>query len=262
MKRVMKQHNVSPIRLADAVCGLVMLLGLTAAGIAQQAPVSAAPVAVAAVTPAYQAVAEKEPQESPNPAKPGNEGIKVHGHWVIDVKNPDGTLVQHRVFENSLESGGGSVLVGMLGGYWVAGDIAILLFPPTGPGICPANGCAIVQSATTFMGSYACNSALFNCFVGLTKTVNVTAPPYSLVLSGQFAAPQTGTIGAVGTELGVCGDVSVLSPDTTITPSACTALSPTAPGALGPVGFTNTFPAPISVSAGQIVQVSVTIRFS
>ena len=67
MNRMMKQHYVSPIRLAPAACGLVMLLGLTVAGIAQQAPVSAAPVAVAA--------------ESPNPAKPGSEGIKVHGHW-------------------------------------------------------------------------------------------------------------------------------------------------------------------------------------
>jgi len=30
-----------------------------------------------------------------------NEGIKVHGHWVIDVKNPDGSLAGHRDFENS-----------------------------------------------------------------------------------------------------------------------------------------------------------------
>src|SRR5713226_6208411 len=34
------------------------------------------------------------------------EGIKVHGHWTIDVRNPDGTLVTHREFENSLAASG------------------------------------------------------------------------------------------------------------------------------------------------------------
>jgi len=34
------------------------------------------------------------------------EGIKVHGHWVIEVRNPDGRLVQRRDFENSLTSVG------------------------------------------------------------------------------------------------------------------------------------------------------------
>ena len=46
------------------------------------------------------------------------EGIKVHGHWTIDVRNPDGTLVTHREFENSLvqagSSGGGKYLSHLL----------------------------------------------------------------------------------------------------------------------------------------------------
>ena len=33
------------------------------------------------------------------------EGIKVHGHWIIDVRNPDDTLVTHREFENALVPG-------------------------------------------------------------------------------------------------------------------------------------------------------------
>jgi hypothetical protein len=155
MNRMMKQHYVSPIRLAPAACGLVMLLGLTVAGIAQQAPVSAAPVAVAA--------------ESPNPAKPGSEGIKVHGHWVIDVKNPDGTLAQHRVFENSLKDSGYS-LVGLLGGNYVTGDFVVSLTPLTGSGICPSNDCVMVQSLTGIAAGGICSTA--NCVVGLTKTVN------------------------------------------------------------------------------------------
>lgn len=38
------------------------------------------------------------------------EAIKVHGHWTIDVRNPDGTLVTHREFENALTSEGSTTL--------------------------------------------------------------------------------------------------------------------------------------------------------
>src|SRR5947208_12840021 len=43
------------------------------------------------------------------------EGIKVHGHWTIEVRNPDGTLVTHREFENALTSDGGFALSAVLG---------------------------------------------------------------------------------------------------------------------------------------------------
>lgn len=35
-----------------------------------------------------------------------NEGIKVHGHWTIEVRDPDGRLAAHREFENSLAPSG------------------------------------------------------------------------------------------------------------------------------------------------------------
>src|SRR3989442_5421961 len=35
------------------------------------------------------------------------EGIKVHGHWTIEVRNPDGTLVTRREFENGLVGASG-----------------------------------------------------------------------------------------------------------------------------------------------------------
>ena len=31
-----------------------------------------------------------------------HQGIKVHGHWTIEVRNPDGSVATHREFENSL----------------------------------------------------------------------------------------------------------------------------------------------------------------
>src|SRR5579863_8374663 len=35
---------------------------------------------------------KEEKQHSAQPAKPGDEGIEVHGHWVIDVRNPEAAI--------------------------------------------------------------------------------------------------------------------------------------------------------------------------
>ena len=35
-----------------------------------------------------------------------SEGIKVHGHWTIEIRDPDGSLVSHREFDNALDSNG------------------------------------------------------------------------------------------------------------------------------------------------------------
>ena len=55
----------------------------------------------------------------PAPATPsgGNhEGVKMHGHWVIDVKNPDGTIAEHRDFENTITGYGQELLAGLISG--------------------------------------------------------------------------------------------------------------------------------------------------
>jgi hypothetical protein len=43
-------------------------------------------------------------------AGPDNEGIKVHGDWVITITNPDGTLVRQLEFQNALRSSGAELL--------------------------------------------------------------------------------------------------------------------------------------------------------
>jgi hypothetical protein len=35
-----------------------------------------------------------------------HEGIKVHGHWTIEVHNPDGSLVRHVEFDNTAGDAG------------------------------------------------------------------------------------------------------------------------------------------------------------
>jgi hypothetical protein len=34
------------------------------------------------------------------------EGIKVHGHWTIEIRNPNGSLVSHFEFENAMADNG------------------------------------------------------------------------------------------------------------------------------------------------------------
>ena len=61
------------------------------------------------------------------PAKGTHEGIQVHGHWTIEVSNPDGTVTAHREFENAIQGIGQSYLGGLLGGYVTPGGLVIAL---------------------------------------------------------------------------------------------------------------------------------------
>jgi hypothetical protein len=61
---------------------------------------SAMPVG-AANSAAAPATSPASPEEKPA-AKSPQEGIKVHGHWTIEVRNPDGSVQKHVEFENSI----------------------------------------------------------------------------------------------------------------------------------------------------------------
>ncbi len=84
-----------------------------------------------------------------SPASGMNTGIKVHGHWTIDVLNPDGSLVKHVEFENALTLVGAETLPLILGraatpGAWAIGLGYGAAGPDTGPGPCNQ------QTASTF----------------------------------------------------------------------------------------------------------------
>jgi hypothetical protein len=100
-ERLESQMNLSKVIFVAVVCAA---LGLGQAG--QDRKPSEEKVAKPDAT--KPATAEK--------AEPGgkSEGIKVHGHWIIDVRNPDGTLATHREFENSLQISGATALVNFL----------------------------------------------------------------------------------------------------------------------------------------------------
>jgi hypothetical protein len=194
------------------------------------------------------------------------EGIKVHGHWKIDIKNPDGTVAGTRDFENSLASGG-LFLVGTLSGYLVPGDWMIVLGASTGNSPCSGpqyQFCGIVKNLTTYpalnyCASYYCSGSTLSYTYNFGNNVN---GPYSIVLAGQITANQAGNIGLVYTLLSGCGNVaSPTSPTTlsTTAPSACVANT----AADYQVIFTyTTLGSTIAVTSGQIIQVTVTFTFS
>jgi hypothetical protein len=197
-----------------------------------------------------------------------NQGIKMHGHWVIDVKNPDGTIVQHRDFENSLEAGAPQFLIGLMSGYFVPGDYAIELQAETGSSPCSSSlqpGCVIVRSLTTNPGIVYCESYGYYCGTGLTYTYNLAGTgPYSMVLAGSITANQAGTIGQVNTAYNSCANIaftSINAPPTTVetsSPASCVANTTTNwEGPLSSATITS-----VPVASGQIIQVTVTITFS
>ncbi len=197
-----------------------------------------------------------------------HQGLKVHGHWVINILNPDGTQVQHHEFENSLEGSAQGFLVGLLSGYMVPGDWMIVLGAQSGNGPCTATYeyCGIVHNAATYPAQGYCNS--YYC---TGSTLNYTynfgtdfAGPYSIVLSGTITANETGTIGSVFTLLNTCANIaysSTANPSSIETSSPATCVTQTAQQPwYGP--FTDTNITPIAVTDGQLIQAIVTITFS
>jgi len=246
MNRTIKQNLSHRGRLLIAACALL----ISHAAFAQQAK----PAVSAAAKPAA------EEKESALPNSGTAQGIKVHGHWVINIKNPDGTLVEHREFENSITSSGQQILIGLLAGYYVPGDYDIQVAPVSGNSPCLGSSgavCTLVRSLSTYPGISLC--AVNLCSTGLTSTYNLTSPNFSLVLSGTATANNNGTIGVVSTGLNPCTNSNTLNPTSVETSSPASCVSSTT-GLFGPL--TSTTITPITVISGQLIQITVTISFS
>jgi hypothetical protein len=172
-----------------------------------------------------------------------DERIRVHGRWIIDVRNPDGTLVTHRVIDNSLDKMTGNVkLAQILGGTVTVGRLELFLSgdnSPWGTDTVPSTWCRIVAPDSPAQPD-----------VRLFRTLETAVIPYpapAIVLKGSATATRAGQIPRASTTISSCG------PE--IAPQSC---SPT-----GYVAFTSLdLSTPIELAAGQIVQVTVTLTFS
>lgn len=128
---------------------------------------------------------------SPAPAKGTHEGIQIHGHWVIEVRNPDGTLGQRREFENALVPQGTNVLAGVLSGSAVVASWQVLLLDayegvPTG-GPCNGQPCVIPVAFPT-AGCGSCGSGVSLGSAVNSQGVTVT----SLVFTGSQTLGENG----------------------------------------------------------------------
>jgi hypothetical protein len=202
-------------------------------------------------------IAQAAPSQSVKPASPsagdararskprdeGHEGysttVKVHGDWTIVVRNPDGSIASTHRFENSIASGGQSFFASLMARqagtfFWV---VRLENLCGTAPSL---RACGIAESPL------ANDSILSNWFGGaVTPSLAISNPhtgpnAYKFVLSGSLASSNTGQITRVGTE---------------------TVIQNGATDGIGEVTGTN-LQTPISVEAGQTIDVTVVIGFS
>ncbi|MFN7918172.1 MAG: hypothetical protein U0Q55_22700 [Vicinamibacterales bacterium] len=182
------------------------------------------------------------------------EGVRVHGHWIIEVRNANGTVAERREFENALMTSGAMTLGGIMAGqtrpgYWAVGLSESLSSVANSP--CTVGACVLVPPGSTTDASL---------FPTLTVSLN---PPGSLAgtlsLDGNFTATKTGIIAGVFTEWQVCSAAQSCPVPLFATPLPVTGIFSTAQ----PLGrFTTTSISPLTVQSGQIVQVTVAISFS
>jgi len=252
--------------------------GLTAQGQAQRSMGGAGTVPADAAKPySYVYLDPWEGQHASAPAgkeDSGNHvGVEMHGHWVIDVKNPDGTVAEHRDFENTIQPNGAGTLVLLMAGFIVPSDYGIVL-SSTGTGPCTAissNGgaCAIVRSLTSAPGYFLCNNGggpTYTCSTSLTSSTALNGNTNSgntFTLAGTVTANQTGTINSVSAIIGVCPTAYYGAGDTTystVSPATCNATTNSPTGGAIPISAATI--TAVNVTASQIVQVTVTISFS
>lgn len=98
--------------------------GAAAAVSVQKKAAASAAVAAKTAAPVQAKAIAVKPAESA--AKGMNTGIKVHGHWTIEVRNPDGKVVSHTEFENSYVTEAG-VLPNVFSRTYTFGEWGIVL---------------------------------------------------------------------------------------------------------------------------------------
>lgn len=173
------------------------------------------------------------------------EGIVVHGNWVLEVRNPDGTLAERRAFENGLASGGdqgADLLAQFLGRQRAIGPWAVYLINPTGTAPWSRPPYGIVKESNGLPSQ-----------PGFSRDLTLARSLGAIILTGSITATVDGAITDVATEIDTCpGAVTMLScPDTKQGRLTYT-----------PVKNSSGVPTPLALLAGQIVQVKVTISFT
>jgi len=300
----MNQIEISPMRLLAGACCLFTILVLAPMAAAQQAvpakanqisPIAPAATAPAATNQAASSTAKTglaakpaakpvEEEETASPNSPDHQGIKVHGHWVLQVKNADGTLGERREFDNSLTSAGGSIsgdqiIAALLSGNASAGDPAVALitspYPASDPtSLCNGSAigitCSLITTNSNSIYGWPGNQ------LGLTGTVYFS-PKVKWVLAGNYTVPSGfSSFTAVQTLISFCinynanfltnGGYSMVGSSSdrgsNIPPSACDMGDSPSNDVGGSLTYAAIPGGTLNVIPGQIIQITVTITFS
>lgn len=177
-------------------------------------------------------------------AQASEDGVKVHGHWVIEVRNADGTLAERREFQNALHGEGLQLLNGLLSGQasltgttpigvWAV----ILRLDASSSDRCGVfSGTTVTNAVCTTEASHPLIAS--HLFKNLTKSLDQSTGAFRL--QGSVTMATAASIIEVGT----------------------TVLATLGSGA-GEVRFTSKgLASPIAVQATQSVSITVTISFS
>ena len=181
----------------------------------------------------------------PSPAGGPKEGIKVHGHWTIDIRNPDGKLVSHHEFENALNGSGAFTLGQLLQRTSKAGEWRISLGDVGNSN--PNHPCLTANNQQSPCNIYETGSQFpeANAFKSLTVS-STQADNNATGLTGTATAQRDGRIVTVQTQLSRCPvDTQGVCQPSSFEWFTTKSLSPV-----------------INVVAGQIIQVKVVISFS
>lgn len=169
-------------------------------------------------------------------AAPGSAGsmardtVQVHGHWVIEIREPDGRLVSRREFDNALTNLGASLLVGLVSREFQMGPTLSIALSDTanygtsGPcsgGVCLSTGFSPANLIVRTAGN-------------------------AISLAGTTVATSSSRILSVHTVVFACSDPTTL----------CVLANANA------LPFTSAVIPQQDVALNQIIQVSVTISFA
>ena len=129
----------------------------------------------------------------------GGEGIKVHGHWTIDVRNPDGTLGAHHEFENALLPTGGWVLTHLLARQVTHRQwrIRLLGAPPPCNDLGQPTSCYLSEAGSTPPEAYGLGERFATLTLGVADDLINGS---KLKLMGDFTASHDGGIVAAASD--------------------------------------------------------------
>lgn len=269
------------VRLAVLSALVLGIAGLcpaqTTAGASAQSTKATAPAnALGAVAWEAKSVAQNGQTTIASKPKGTQEGIKVHGHWTIEVRNPDGKLVSHTEFENSLvQPDGPQNLAALLLGTEVPGGYFVYLTNGTNSfaGPCPTintsdTACNLIGSLMSPTPATFGDQASGCGGTGFKNAITAAGPCFplsislvantGLAVSGTAVAATSSQITDVYLSPIVCGRIGT----TTIVSTAPSACAQGQPGE-GPEAYLThaTLPTAVQVTADQSIAVNVQVSF-